>query len=193
MISSKLRLRGIYLHIKILNMKTTAEPADTIERIRGQWRRELPGLDTSTMATIGRILRIQFLAEAAMRKKFREHGLDPGGFDVLATLRRSGPPYKMTPTQLYRELALTSGAMTHRMDTLERVGLIERVADPADRRGMLAGLTRAGRSVVEQAMHAHMALEAELAAGLSKSEQEQLARLLKKLLLNLEVQGADRD
>jgi len=174
-------------------MKITDEPTDSIDRIRAQWRRELPGLETSPMATIGRILRMQFLAEPAIRQNLRQHGLDPGGFDVLATLRRSGPPYKLTPTQLYRELVLTSGAMTHRMDMLERAGLIERTADPADRRGMLAGLTRAGRSIVEQAMQAHVELEAELAGGLSKSEQEQLARLLKKLLLNLEVQSAGRD
>lgn len=174
-------------------MKINAESADAIERIRAQWRRELPELDTGTMATIGRILRVQFLAEPAIRRNFGEHGLDPGGFDVLATLRRSGPPYKMTPTQLYRELALTSGAMTHRMDMLERAGLIERTADPTDRRGVLAGLTRAGRSLVEQAIRTHMQVEAELAAGLSKAEQEQLARLLKKMLLNLESQSVDRD
>jgi DNA-binding MarR family transcriptional regulator len=160
---------------------------DKIERIRKEWRQELPDLDTSPMETLGRILRAQFVAAAAMRRVFRAYDLDFGTFDVLATLRRSGPPYRLTPTQLYRELALTSGAMTNRMDALERAGLIERKADPADRRGMLAELTRSGQALVEKALKAHLQLEAELTSHLSKSEQTQLAQLLKKLLLGMET------
>jgi DNA-binding transcriptional ArsR family regulator len=86
------------------------------------------------METMGRILRVQFLAENLIRQTLRVYGLGLRSFDVLATLRRSGPPYRLTPTRLYRELALTSGAITHHLDALERAGLIERVSDPHDRR-----------------------------------------------------------
>lgn len=188
--AAEIRLPGNYLHIKILNVKTNG---DKIDRIRKEWRQELPDLDTSAMETIGRILRAQFLASAAMRRVFREYDLDFGAFDVLATLRRSGPPYQLTPTRLYRELALTSGAMTHRMDALERAGLIERKSDPEDRRGVRAALTRSGHALVEQALKAHLQLEAALIAHLSKAEQAQLAQLLKKLLLGMEAEHADEE
>jgi len=92
------------------------------------------------MQTIGRILRIQFLASARMRRVLQEYGLDSGGFDVLATLRRSGAPFRLTPTALYKELVLTSGAMTHRLDVLERAELVERQPDETDRRGTLIQL-----------------------------------------------------
>jgi DNA-binding MarR family transcriptional regulator len=173
-------------------MKITGA-ADKIAQIREQWRHELPELDTTPMETIGRILRAQFLAATAMRRAFRAFGLDFGAFDVLATLRRSGAPYRLSPTQLYRELALTSGAMTHRMDALERAGLIERKADPEDRRGTLAVLTRSGHALVERALGVHLQLEAELAAHLSRSEQAQLANLLKKLLSGMEAQHVGDD
>lgn len=169
-------------------MQINPAGSDAIDRIREQWRQEMPELDTSPLETVGRILRAQFLAEAPIRRTLRAHGLDLGGFDVLATLRRSGPPYTLTPTRLYRELALTSGAMTHRMDALEKAGLIERTSDPNDRRGTLAVLTRRGREVVEEAIKEHLQLEARIAAHLSKPERAQLAQLLKKMLLRMEVE-----
>lgn len=167
-------------------MKTNIAEMDVIDLVRQQWKREMAKLDTSPMETIGRVLRVQFFASASIARVLRQHGLDWGGFDVLATLRRSGSPYQMSPTQLYQELVLTSGAMTHRMDVLERAGLIKRKFDPSDRRGMLAVLTRDGRTLVGKVMAAHLKHEAKIAAFLSKTEQAQLARLLKKLLLGME-------
>ncbi len=178
----------IYLHTQILSMKINAP--DTIDLVRKQWRQELPELDTTPMETIGRILRAQYLLSTAMRRTFRTFDLDPRAFDVLATLRRSGPPYRLTPTQLYRELVLTSGGITHRMDALERAGLIERKPDPQDRRSMLAGLTDQGCLVAEQALKAHLELEAGFVSHLSKVEQAQLALLMKKLLSGMEVPHA---
>lgn len=168
-----------------------AHRGDAIDRIRGQWGRELPALDTSPLETIGRILRIQFLAAPRIRKRLAAFDLELGALDVLATLRRSGAPYRMTPTQLYTELALTSGAITHRLDALEQVGLIERQADPADRRGTLAALTPKGRALTERALQAHLIFEAELVASLTKSEQTQLARLLQKILSSMETTDAE--
>jgi DNA-binding MarR family transcriptional regulator len=160
--------------------------ADEIDCVRKQWKREQPDLDTSTMETIGRTLRIQFLFSARMRRVLSRYDIDPGGFDMLATLRRSGPPYRMTPTRLYKELVLTSGAVTHRMDALEKATLLERRTDPEDRRSMLACLTAKGRQLVDAAMRDHMAAEAAVANCLTQQEHKTLAQLLKKILLELE-------
>lgn len=138
------------------------------------------------METIGRILRIQFIAAARIRRLLKQHEIDPGGFDVLATLRRSGAPYRLTPTDLYRELILTSGAMTNRIDVLERAGLVERHPDPSDRRGTLIGLTAEGKALTDRAMAAHLEGESQMTAHLSKDEQRGLAELLQKLLSSME-------
>ncbi len=162
------------------------EELDRIDRARAEWAREDPALDTSPMEVVGRILRAAHVADARIRRVLRREGLDRGGFDVLATLRRSGPPYQLTPTALYRELVLTSGAMTHRVDALARAGLVERMPDPADRRGSLVGLTAAGRSAVDRAMAAHMACEAAMVAALPGEDRRALAALLKKVLHGIE-------
>ena len=169
-------------------MKTTAKNTDSISRIRTQWQLERPELDTNPMELIGRILRIGFITQAKMRRVFRQHGVDSGGFDVLATLRRSGAPYRLTPTSLYKELILTSGAMTNRLDALERNGWIVRTPDPNDRRGTLIELTKQGSDLLDQAMDSHLEGEASLVAHLTKTEQKDLAKLLKKLLQKMEAE-----
>lgn len=169
-------------------MKIHTRRPDAIARIRAQWRRERPELNTRPMETIGRILRVQFLAGARMRRLFQQYGMDSGGFDVLATLRRSGAPYRLTPTSLYRDLVLTSGAMTNRIDVLERTGLVRRLPDPSDRRGTLIELTDAGSTLVDRAMTAHMAAEAAWVTHLSSEEQGRLADLLHKLLSGMEAE-----
>jgi DNA-binding MarR family transcriptional regulator len=176
----------MYLHIQYLHMQIHIDESDEIDRVRRQWRSECAGLDTTPMETIGRILRVQFLAGLKMRRVFQRHGIDSGGFDVLATLRRSGAPHRLTPTHLYKGLVLTSGAMTHRLDALEKAGLVERQPDPEDRRGSLICLTRNGRTLVDRAMKAHLEVEATIAVQLSEAEQKTLAKLLKKLLLIME-------
>jgi DNA-binding MarR family transcriptional regulator len=162
---------------------------DRIERARAQWADEEPGLDTSPMEVIGRVLRAAHLADAHIRRVLRQQGLDRSGFDVLATLRRTGPPYQLTPTALYQELVLTSGAMTHRVDALARAGLVERVSGPTDRRSNLVGLTARGQSVVDGAMTAHLQCEATMIAPLPDEDREALAALLKKLLRGIEEEA----
>jgi|SRR5579883_1788502 len=173
-------------------MKIHAPSGDSIARVRRQWKLERPDLDTGPMETIGRILRIQFLAAAKIRRLLRRHGIDWGGFDVLATLRRSGPPFRMTPTGLYRDLVLTSGAMTNRIDVLEQAGLVSRHPDPSDRRGTLIELTDKGKVLVDRAITAHMEGEAEMLAHLSKEEQRALAELLRKLLIGMEEESESK-
>ena len=166
---------------------------DRIDQARAEWAREAPDLDTSPMEVIGRILRAEHLADARIRQVLRRYGIDRGGFDMLATLRRTGPPHRLTPTALYRELVLTSGAVTHRIDALARAGLVERIPDPADRRSSLVALTESGRTVADEAMAAHMRCEAQLAAALSAPAKRALAGLLRQLLVGMENETTEEE
>ena len=181
----------IYLHYKIMSVQIP--PDDRIDRARAQWAGEEPDLDTSPMEVIGRILRAAHLADTSIRPVLRRAGLDRGALDVLATLRRSGPPYRLTATGLYRELVLTSGAVTHRVDALARAGLVERVPDPQDRRSSLVALTERGRTDAAHAMAPPKACEAEMAAVLGATERRALAVLLRELLLGLENYGIEEE
>ncbi len=167
-----------------MNMQLPSK--DRVGQARAEWAREEPALDTAPMEIIGRILRVAHLADARIRQVLRREGLDRGGLDVLATLRRSGPPYRLTPTRLYQELVLTSGAMTHRVDALARDGLVERIPVPGDRRSSLVGLTERGKDVAGQAMAAHMACEAAMITCLPAADLPEFAELLKKLLTGIE-------
>lgn len=158
---------------------------DHVDLILAQWQRERPDLDPSPMGVIGRIARLSLILGRALEDTFAEYGLSRGEFDVLATLLRSGPPYALTPTMLFRDLMLSSGAMTNRLDRLERAGLVQRTPDPSDRRGTLIGLTSTGQERVSQALVAHVANETRLLAGLSPAQRTQLATLLRVLLLSL--------
>jgi DNA-binding MarR family transcriptional regulator len=116
---------------------------------------------------------------------YREHGLEPGWHDVLATLRRSGPPYRLRPSEFTGALMLTSSGTTKRLDRLEQAGLITRAPDPDDRRGTLITLTAAGRALIDSVTEAHLANERRLLGGLSDAERSRLADLLRKLQLGL--------
>jgi DNA-binding MarR family transcriptional regulator len=160
--------------------------ADRAELAFAQWRKERPDIDPFPMAVLGR------LAEAAhliMRDRvaplFARFGLQPGEFDVLATLRRSGPPFALTPTALYEAAMMSSGGMTSRIDRLETVGLVERLPHPTDRRGTMVALTAKGRALIDVAVEAHVANEKEVLAALTKAEQKELNRLLARLIAGL--------
>lgn len=166
------------------------DPLDPVDRLRAQWARELPALETEPMAILGRVYRISTHAGRRIEALFAGLGLERGEFDVLATLRRAGPPYRLSPTELYSSLMISSGGMTHRLDRLARAHLIARVAAERDRRSTLVELTPAGRDLVERAVAADMALERELFRGLSAADRKQLAGLLRKLLQAVESAGA---
>ena len=159
---------------------------DRARRAQEEWQRERPDIDANVMALVGRLLQATHLLERnwflPLAAQFELH---QGEFDVIATLRRSGSPYAMTPTDLHEGLMLSSGAMTSRLDRLERKGLIERVPSPNDRRSTLVRLTPAGLALIDKLLPLHVANEQQALASLTQKEQAQLDGLLAKLLVGL--------
>ncbi|QUY44661.1 MarR family winged helix-turn-helix transcriptional regulator [Acaryochloris marina] len=159
---------------------------DAVDEILAQWQRERPDLDVSPMGTIGRMTRLAKHLKGAIGATFAQFDLNPGEFDVLATLRRSGQPYQLSPTRLYHAMMVTSGTMTHRIDCLEQAELVKRIPDPNDRRGTLIQLTDKGFTLIEKTLEAHVANEHLLLSVLEPSEIDSLTQLLRKLLDSFE-------
>jgi DNA-binding MarR family transcriptional regulator len=138
------------------------------------------------MAVLGRLSdAAERVTRDHMDPLFAASGLQRGEYDVLATLRRSGQPYMLSPTRLYEALMISSGGMTARLDRLERAGLIERRPDPNDRRGKLIALTETGRRLVDETIGRVVANEQRILAVLTRAEQEKLNALLGKLIAGL--------
>ncbi len=161
---------------------------DNVDKIIDQWALELPDLDASPMAVWGRLKRTVKYSERRLAENFSLYQLNSGEFDVLATLRRSGGEFKLKPTDLYQSLMITSGAITNRIDTLEKKDLVKRVHDSEDRRTIYVQLTNTGYELISQAVISHTQTEESLLKGLTKEELAQLDQLLKKLLSSLEEQ-----
>lgn len=138
------------------------------------------------MAVFARLARLAALAGPAIEAGLAPFGLKVGEFDVLASLRRAGAPHELTPTNLGRQLLLSSGAMTNRLDRLEAAGLVSRRPDPSDRRGVLVGLTDLGLQTVDAAVEEHLANEVRLLGALAGRDRGALDRILRTLLAALE-------
>ena len=164
---------------------------DHVDRIVEQWRRERPDLDMSALALLGRLVRAAHLADLELAAGVAGFGLQPGWFDLLAALRRAGPPYELNPTSLMEATMLSSGGITKRLDRLVEAGLAERRPDPDDRRGTLVRLTPKGRAVVDRALEAHVANEERLLGPLGASDRRSLDRLLRRLLAGLDQPQAE--
>ena len=160
---------------------------DHVSRVIEQWRRVRPDLDLAPLAVIARLGRAARFVDQAHEEFFASHELTRADWDVLAGLRRVGPPYRLSPTDLYRGLMRASGTITHRLHRLERTGLVERVPDPEDGRGVLVQLTKSGAKLVDELAALHLQNEARMLEGLTGREREQLARLLEKLLASFET------
>ena len=162
------------------------ENDDIVAHLLHDWRRERPDLDVSAMAVVGRILHLADLLEARANAALKGMRISYTELDVLATLRRSGAPFQLTPTALRRSVLLTSGAMTACLNRLEKVGLLRRVADSADRRSLIAALTAKGKTLIDEAIAIRFAEAQDAIAGLSQKERTVLAGLLLKLSASME-------
>jgi DNA-binding MarR family transcriptional regulator len=160
--------------------------ADAVDVILAQWQRERPELNVSPMGIIGRLGRLAKYLDRSIHETVSEFGLNGGEFDVLATLRRSGEPYQLSPTALFNALMVSSGTMTHRVDRLEQTKLVQRIPDLADRRGMLIQLTDQGYDLIEKAVEAHVTNGQRLLVDLAEKDREVLVQLLRKLLISWE-------
>jgi DNA-binding MarR family transcriptional regulator len=157
------------------------DPDAPVALMLEQWERELPEVDREAMALFGRLSRAHAAASRAIDRGLAPHGLNRAEFDVLATLRRAGSPFRLPAGALAAAMLLSPAATTNRVDRLERAGLVERLPDPADRRAVVVGLTRRGRALAERAVRDHAANERRLLAGLSENDQRALSRLLVRL------------
>lgn len=157
------------------------DDTDMIDMLVTEWRRTRPATRPDAMQVIGRIIRLGRAYEEQVTRLLRPHGLSYSDFDVLATLCRIGAPHEMSPTQLQRNVLLTSGAMTACLRRLETLGLIERRAAFADRRRLTAKLTVEGVKMVESLIDARFALADDALAGLPPDELEALAPTLRRL------------
>lgn len=162
---------------------------DRIDKILTQWQQEAPALDLASLAVSGRILRLARLIEKQREAVLADFGLNLWSFDMLATLRRQGAPYRLKPTELYGLLMLSSGAMTNRIDRLEKEGLVTRLRDPEDRRGIQVQLTSQGMERVDAVMPVLFAQENRLLAELSQSETAALIGLLRQFLITLDSEN----
>ncbi|GAA4915197.1 MarR family winged helix-turn-helix transcriptional regulator [Streptomonospora salina] len=159
---------------------------DEVDGLVEAWRAERPDLDIEPLQVFSRVSRLARLLDRARRAVFTEHGLEPWEFDVLAELRRSGPPYELSPGRLLRATLVTSGTMTNRIDRLAAAGLVQRGPDPADKRGVLVRLAPEGRERVDGALAALLDYEESLLSGLPREDRRALASLLRSVLAPLD-------
>ncbi|MFE6054384.1 MarR family winged helix-turn-helix transcriptional regulator [Kitasatospora sp. NPDC056446] len=159
--------------------------ADHVDRVVAQWAAERPDLDVSPMEVFGRLKRLYRLVDAALDRTFAEHGLDAASFDVLATLKRSGPPYRLTPTGLMQSAMVTSGAITQRLDRLEGRGLVTRTRSDQDGRSREVALTPEGHALIDRALPDHLATEVGLLEGLDDARTAALVDTMRVLLASL--------
>ncbi|MCU6664222.1 Organic hydroperoxide resistance transcriptional regulator [compost metagenome] len=168
-------------------MNNPTKPShDAVDAILAQWQRERPDLDCSPMGPIGRIKRCAALLEQRLESTFATFELCTWEFDMLATLRRAGAPYSLSPTELFSTLMVTSGTMTHRLKRLESRGLISRQANTNDARSMLVQLTAEGLALIDRAVDKHVENEREILSGISAESLGELDRRLAALLRTLE-------
>ena len=160
--------------------------ADRVDEIVERWETIRPELDAGPMLVIGRIARLAAVLDERLRPPFAAAGLAAGDFDLLAALRRQGPPHAASPGDLAAAMLVTTGATTKRIDRLERQGYVTRRTATTDRRGRVVALTTAGRRLTDRLIARHLDNEAALLGGLTTNQRDQLARLLKTLAASLE-------
>lgn len=170
-----------------MNARTIAASQDSIDQFMRAWKVERPDLDAWPLGILGRIQRLSTqLQRIAVEQWLAPMGLTWESFSLILALRRSGKPFQLRPTDIYRESLLTSGAITNRIDRVEKLGLVKRISDPRDRRGVIIRLTPAGRALADRAVELHFERLEGIFACLTRAEGRQLAALLSKLLISVE-------
>lgn len=161
--------------------------SDGVDKVVAQWNSEKPHLDTLPMALLGRMMRLSKHVEAEIAMYHKSVGLTMGEFDVLATLRRSGGDFCLTPSALLASMMLTSGAMTNRLDRLTSKGLISRQHSTEDRRSVSVALTKVGVELIDLAIDKHVSVQQGLLTSLSDEEQKMMNGLFKQWLQQFEA------
>jgi DNA-binding MarR family transcriptional regulator len=176
-------LSGKIIHIKMTNDKRT----DSVEHLVKQWRQERPDLDAWPSAIAARILRLARHLRQNAERALAPIGLSWETFEMLAALRRSGAPYAMNPTALYKAMLLTSGAMTNRLDRAEQAGVIKRADDPDDRRGTIVRLTPKGKALADEAIELYFNMVTASLGDMSVKDRAQFTGLLSSALMAMEA------
>lgn len=158
---------------------------DHVDEILRQWSRERPDLDVGPMGLIGRLGRIVHYLTREMDKTFAAFGLTGASFDVLATLRRAGAPYSLSPGDLLATMMITSGTLTNRIDQLEKAGLVVRASNPEDGRSVIISLTEMGLRTIDAAVTAHVETQKRLVSVLPAEERALLDVHLRAFLAGI--------
>jgi DNA-binding MarR family transcriptional regulator len=167
-------------------MTTPPSAPDRLDALAGQWKAVRPDLDTVVMADVARVLHVARLMADRLAASAAAVGLQTGEGDVVFTLFRAGPPHRLSPTALAASTLVATGTMTNRLDKLEARGLVRRLPNPDDRRGLAIELTEEGRALVDRLVGEHVDDEREMLSALGDRERAQLAAIMRKLLAHLE-------
>ena len=159
---------------------------DLIDSLINEWQQERPQLDSSAMEIVGRILKLSKILEKSASKALSSYGIHYTDLDVLATIKRSGNPYELTPSQLIKSVLITSGAMTALLNRLTKLELIYRSQDSKDGRIKLVGLTPKGSKLIDKAIETRFNEAKDSISVLNKKENTELSALLKKLLISMD-------
>jgi DNA-binding MarR family transcriptional regulator len=169
-----------------MTVKKTEEPDHVDRWLETAWLKDIPNLDLAVEGIVDRMNGLSRRIKRMHKETLAEHGLTYEEWDVLGALRRAGPPFRRSAGELAEISELSSGAMTNRLDRLESSGLVKRIADPDDRRGVLVELTKVGEKKWRESAGAEAAREALIGAALTDREKEQLNSLLRRLMLEFE-------
>jgi DNA-binding MarR family transcriptional regulator len=167
---------------RVKTKRPTAVEPDSVDEQLEVWGRELPTLDLETEGIVERIQKLQWHLDRSARETLERFDLSHGEWRLMGHLRYSGPPYRGKPGKLAKHLGLSSGAMTNRLDNMERRGLVRRLDDPDDRRGVIVELTAAGQELWEETVGMQAQKEAFVAGVLDDDEKSRLNDLLRRMV-----------
>lgn len=166
---------------RVTKRRPPSEP-DSIDEQLEVWGRELPTLDLETEGIVERIWRLSRHLDQSTRETLDAYDLSFGEWRLMGHLRYAGPPYRGKPGKLAKRLGLSSGAMTNRLDNMERRGLLRRLDDPEDRRGVIVELTEEGQKLWEESVSVQAQKESIVASALDDDERRRLNDLLRRLM-----------